>query len=256
MMGFLLFEIHITLAELIDVHQSFQIITKSVLWYEDSWRWKEHQEEIFNNRSWRNYHTEKRSSRIVCEEMIIKNHQEVIFKKWTSRSDHEQEILKRMLLNSICAIWILWFGCCYTASSFVSFISDLSLKVTLYDHVLWSLLECEYLMIHLRWSRSLIEDHCCMINVLWSLPLYVITSWRSRFEDHFLDITSWRSLLEDHFLKITSWRLLLDGSRALVRWRLSLLQDHSLISLFHDNVLLSCGKSLWHCVVEQHTMML
>ena len=31
MMGFLLFEIHITLAELIDVHQSFQIITKSVL---------------------------------------------------------------------------------------------------------------------------------------------------------------------------------------------------------------------------------
>ena len=98
----LIFEIRITLIEIIDTYNTLLIIQISfMIW---GYLKVEHQEEILKNRSSRHYF------------------QDVIFKKWTSRSYHQQEILKQVLLDSIYAIWILWFGCCCKPSSLVSFI--------------------------------------------------------------------------------------------------------------------------------------
>ena len=140
MKRFLIFEIQLALIDIIDIYKSFQKIQNQ--FYDMRISESGHKEEIFNDRSSRHFF------------------QDVISNTWTSRSDHQQEILKHVLLNSIYPIWILWCGCCCKPSSLVSFIWDHSLKITLYDH------------------------------------FFIITPWWWIIDDSMM-ITHWRSLLYD-----------------------------------------------------------
>ena len=181
------------------------------------------------------------------------------FEKWTTRRNLETSVLQFHLCHPDLMVWLLLQT---QQSCFLylrSLIEDYAVGFFVMDTPRRWIID-DYFMTITHW-RSLVFDYWVMITLqlMWSLledHFLKITSWRYDLEGLFLKITSWRLLLEDHFLKITYWRSLLDNHWAIVTWRLSILEHHSLISLFHDHVLVSCCKSLWYCVVEQHQIII